>query len=111
MSAHVGGQMLTLEGKIRSLGRAFTSILLSIHPDKNMRGKAVLARTKERTSMIDWEPHIVEAQQQRSYDIQGHSYFRIPYGDESVEAAIIAEQHPCHDCAVERGMLHVAGCD
>ena len=25
MSAHVGGQMLTLEGKIRSLGRAFTS--------------------------------------------------------------------------------------
>src|SRR5579884_2881505 len=24
MSAHVGGQMLTLEGKIRSLGRAFT---------------------------------------------------------------------------------------
>jgi len=30
MSAHVGGQMLTLEGKIRSLGRAFTKYPLNL---------------------------------------------------------------------------------
>jgi hypothetical protein len=61
--------------------------------------------------MIDWEPRIAAAQQQRSYDIQGQSYFRIPYGNESVEAAIIAAHHPCHDCAVRAGQLHVVGCD
>jgi hypothetical protein len=61
--------------------------------------------------MTDWKHQIIAAQEERTYEIAGQSYFRIPWGEEDVEAAIIAQQHPCHDCTVPAGQLHVPGCD
>ncbi|HUW33946.1 MAG TPA: hypothetical protein VM223_20245 [Planctomycetota bacterium] len=41
--------------------------------------------------------------------INGKLYNRIQYGDEEDDWG--ADRHPCHDCGVRKGQLHVSGCD
>ena len=52
-----------------------------------------------------WLKQIEAAQEQRSYEIEGERYDRIPYGKESSDVP------PCHDCDVVAGQYHVPGCD
>ena len=79
-----------------------------------------------------WQKDIELSQQVTTYEMcndagEMQSYQRIPYGKEDdhlpfdtfmrqTEGGIfsharIAEQHPCHDCNVVKGQLHVPGCD
>jgi hypothetical protein len=52
----------------------------------------------------------VEASQAvEAYDIQGTQYRRIPYGSEAENWG--ADNGPCHDCGVTKGLYHVVGCD
>ena len=75
-----------------------------------------------------WKKDIELSQQVTTYEIRNdegemQSYQRIPYGNEDdfphplvprppdlPSYAEIAEQHPCHDCSVVKGQLHVPGC-
>ena len=44
-----------------------------------------------------------------TYDIRGREYRRIPYGSEAEDWG--ANEQPCHDCGVTKGLFHVVGCD
>jgi hypothetical protein len=62
------------------------------------------------TSMIEgWSERIEQAQTETRVMIGDVEYDRIRYGDEEDDWG--AEKHPCHDCAVIKGQLHVSGCD
>jgi hypothetical protein len=56
-----------------------------------------------------WPRRIRKAQKQRTYNIAGKEYARIPYGDEDHD--LEADKHRCHDCRVSKGQFHVVSCD
>ncbi|MGI8981476.1 MAG: hypothetical protein ACR2FY_19805 [Pirellulaceae bacterium] len=56
-----------------------------------------------------WPERITQAQQQRTFIINGRSFNRIPYGNENDDWG--ADKLPCHDCGVVKGQIHVQGCD
>ena len=60
--------------------------------------------------MSEWERRIQEAQRKSSYTIAGSTYPRVRYGNEDAEMASVAAHHPCRDCEVRAGQLHVPGC-
>lgn len=62
------------------------------------------------TRMVEgWPERIRKAQKQRTYNIAGKEYARIPYGDEDHDWE--ADKYPCHDCKVLKGQFHVVSCD
>lgn len=62
------------------------------------------------TQVIEgWPSKIEAAQDETTYIIGGIEYRRLPYGQEGDDWG--ADSHPCHDCAVIKGQLHVPGCD
>lgn len=56
-----------------------------------------------------WPEKIEAAQSETHYLIGGQSCRRLPYGSESYDWG--ADSHPCGDCVVGKGQLHVPGCD
>ena len=52
---------------------------------------------------------VAASQTVATYDIRGVEYQRIPYGLEAEDWG--ANEGPCHDCGVHKGLLHVVGCD
>lgn len=56
-----------------------------------------------------WPEKIIAAQDEKTYVIGGIAYPRVSYGDEDEDWG--ANSHPCGDCAVIKGQLHVPGCD
>jgi hypothetical protein len=62
------------------------------------------------TQVIEgWPEKIIAAQSKTTDIINGIEYLRIPYGQEDEDWG--ADSHPCGDCAVIKGQLHVPGCD
>jgi hypothetical protein len=59
--------------------------------------------------MVGWPAKIKAAQGQLTYLIGGKALKRVPYGQESGDWG--AQAHPCGDCSVIKGELHVPGCD
>ena len=58
----------------------------------------------------DWPARIEEAQNLTTYVINGRTYERIRYGDETDDWH--ADEVPCHDCGVVKGQYHVGpACD
>ncbi len=58
-----------------------------------------------------WPTKIVQAQEQPNIELHGRTYECLPYGREPGFEQIAGELHPCHDCAVRPGQLHVGECD
>ncbi|MCU1243321.1 MAG: hypothetical protein JWO71_4047 [Candidatus Acidoferrum typicum] len=56
-----------------------------------------------------WPEKIMAAQEIVSLTLKGRAIPRIRYGDE--HSGWGANQHPCGDCAVFKGELHVPSCD
>ena len=56
-----------------------------------------------------WPECIEGAQRLVQYKIGQKGYNRIPYGDEEDDWG--GGEHPCRDCAVVKGQLHVPTCD
>jgi hypothetical protein len=56
-----------------------------------------------------WPQQIEAAQARRTYSIGGKLFARVAYGDEEDDWG--AASHPCGDCAVIKGQLHVPDCD
>lgn len=56
-----------------------------------------------------WPKRIEKAQTILTVWIAGVEHRRIRYGDESEDWG--ADRHPCGDCAVRKGQLHVPSCD
>ncbi len=56
-----------------------------------------------------WPEKIVAAQAEKTYVIGKVTYQRVPYGEEIEDLG--ADSHPCDDCAVIKGQLHVPGCN
>lgn len=66
--------------------------------------------THNATEMAEgWPERICAAQQQETFDINGKSFKRVPYGSEQEDWG--ANRLPCHDCGVVKGQFHVPGCD
>lgn len=66
--------------------------------------------THNGTEMAEgWPERICAAQQQETFDINGKSFKRVPYGSEQEDWG--ANRLPCHDCGVTKGQFHVPGCD
>lgn len=67
------------------------------------------------TNLIRYFEYLDEfdySQSLRTVMIKGKRYRRIKYGKESYEGwRRMAETHPCGDCGVTAGQLHVEGCD
>ncbi len=62
------------------------------------------------TKVIEgWPEEIEAAQLIKTYMIGGIEYQRVPYGKEDEDWG--ADDHPCGDCAVIKGQLHVQSCD
>lgn len=55
----------------------------------------------------EWEQKIEAAQKLTTQLVNGVAMLRIPYGSETQQWG----EGSCHDCAVEKGQLHVPGCD
>src|SRR5262245_55225262 len=56
-----------------------------------------------------WPERIEEAQAVLTVSIDGVELLRMRYGDESDDWG--ADKHPCRDCAVIKGQLHVPSCE
>ncbi len=56
-----------------------------------------------------WPEKIRAAQAKLSYSVEGTEHPRVAYGDETGDWS--ADDHPCRDCGVIKGQLHVARCD
>jgi len=67
------------------------------------------------TKAADYAKYHVEAQAVTRYKIAGSEHPRIRYGDEVEEwdwvAALARQGTPCGVCGVQRGELHLLGCD
>ena len=72
-------------------------------------GEKKFVEFRGRKVIAGWPERIAEAQQQREYGIGGKDVARVAYGDEADDWG--AERHPCGDCGVDKGELHVIGCD
>jgi hypothetical protein len=57
----------------------------------------------------DWPARLEQAQRRTTYSFGGRAVSRIPYGREGRDWG--STRSPCHDCAAQRGELHVPGCD
>ena len=57
-----------------------------------------------------WPSAIVTAQEETRIELHGAEYDVLEYGVEP-GFELSAGTTPCHDCAVIKGQLHVAGCD
>jgi hypothetical protein len=53
----------------------------------------------------EWPARIEAAQDFTTYIINGETYPRIRYGNETEDCD--AEKTPCHDCCVSKGQFHV----
>src|SRR5260370_31005995 len=85
-----------------------TTLLNGLSSERtNMSSKQVIHNGVEMAE--DWPERIDQAQRQATYNINGKTYARIRYGQESDDWG--ADERPCHDCAVVKGQLHVPGCD
>lgn len=68
---------------------------------------------------VAWAKRVADAQERKTYlgIVAGDSgapvllgdFPRIPYGSEDTDWG--ADKHPCHDCQVIKGQLHLPGCD
>ena len=86
------------------------SLRYSKQPGKPLHADKKIFVTYQNVRVIaGWPEKIKEAQSQLTWRINGKSYQRIRYGAEQDDWG--AEIHPCHDCAVVKGQLHVHGCD
>jgi hypothetical protein len=56
-----------------------------------------------------WPERIQQAQLELNLTLDGKSVARIPYGAEQDDWG--AKEHPCLDCRVFKGELHVPRCD
>ena len=63
---------------------------------------------KGRQVIEGWPEKIEAAQTEKNYLIGGVEYERIPYGQENEDWG--ANSHPCDDCGVDKGELHVPSC-
>ncbi len=56
-----------------------------------------------------WPAEIEKAQKIPTIVLKGQEFGRVKYGDETEDWG--AGKHPCGDCAVIKGQLHVENCD
>ena len=64
---------------------------------------------KGRRMIKGWPERIEAAQSQPTMIVADVERYRVRYGEEEKDWG--ADGQPCRDCGVEKGQLHVAGCD
>jgi RecJ-like exonuclease len=77
--------------------------------EKPDQKKALKVAVKTKHLPPNWAKNFRRAQKEQVYVINGKSYPRIRYGEETDEWA--AGDYPCGDCCVAPGQFHVPGCD